>query len=85
MNLESNAAGLVRVGLVALLLSALYPIYQIYRGHPSPTADLSTIVFRAGLFCALLGVSLRHGWLRANAARDAQQADAAGGPQAVRG
>jgi hypothetical protein len=79
MKPSSNAPGFVRVGLAALLVSALYPAYQLVMlGMRYASADLSTILFRAGLFFVALGVAIRHGWLVATPSDAAQLDDAAG-------
>jgi len=46
-SLKANTVGFVRVGLLALLFSAAYPLWLVLRFHASPV-DFSTIIFRGG-------------------------------------
>jgi hypothetical protein len=78
MNLRSDAAGFVRAGLLALLFSAAYPMWLAVRFRGGPV-DLSTIIYRGGLFLVLLGAPMKYGLLHgehASAARPAAGTDA---------
>ncbi|MFO1076394.1 MAG: hypothetical protein U1E73_01560 [Planctomycetota bacterium] len=69
-SLKGNAVGLVRVGLLALLFSAVYPMWLAFRFHQAPI-DVSTMVFRCGLFFIALGAAIKSGMLHEGKPSDA--------------